>query len=180
MAVRAAAMVPPAARGLIALALVVGLGVAITAAALPASLVGGSGPRQIVLLSDAKGAPLERAEIAPGGRFALAYQNSLHGAAAEERFAAFPDGSFRLVQIAADRLAVLEEYYGLSRSLDRGPSGGLRWEHTLRTPPAFRELRVLADRLGGRTLLVGTRRIELWRLVGDGAVVRLTLEADQR
>jgi hypothetical protein len=185
VSVLAAAVVPPAARRLVAaglaVALVFGLAlvVALSAVALPASLVGGSGPPRVVVLHDAAGTQLARVELAPAGHFALAYRNSLHRAPAEERFAAFADGSFRLVQIAADRLAVLEEYYGRNPSLDRGASGGLRWEHTLATPPAFRELRVLADRLGRRTLVVGARRIELWRLVGDGAVVRLTLEAEE-
>ncbi len=173
-----AVRVPPAARNSAAVALAVAL--ALSAVVLPAPLAGaGTGLRQSVVLRDETGLQLDRAELPPGSRFALAYRNSLYGAPAEERFAAFPDGTFRLVQVASDRLAVLEEYYALGPTLDRAVSGRLRWEHTLTTPPAFRELRVLADRLGRRTLLVGTRRIELWRLVGDGAVVRLILQAER-
>ena len=171
-------MVRRSARGLGAVAVVV-LSVAVAAVVLSTSVEGAEGvSRQSLLLRDRAGVEVARVELTPGVQFALAYRNSLYGASAEERFEPLGDGTFRLVEVASDRLAVLEEYYRLSPSVDRGRTARLRWEHGLAAPPAFRELRVIADRLGGRTLLAGTRLMELWRLVPDGAVVRLTLEPE--
>ena len=48
-----------------------------------------------------------------GERFAVSYRNSIYGTMAEERYAVLPDRRYRLVEIAADQLAVLEEYYAV-------------------------------------------------------------------
>ena len=56
-----------------------------------------------------------------GARFAVSYRNSIYGTMAEERYAVLPDGRYRLVEIAADQLAVLEEYYAVPGAPRRVP-----------------------------------------------------------
>ncbi len=125
-----------------------------------------------VVVSSASGQVLARVDL-PGERFAVRYRNSIYGTLAEERYAVTPDGRFVLDELAADQLAVLEEYY----AVDAGPRSATAGDrrafvaepHPDRTP-AFRELSIAATDLGERTLFVpGRSPVALWRLVGAEA-----------
>ncbi len=88
------------------------------------------------------------------------------------------DSRFRLAELAAEQLAVLEEYYAVSEGPVRAAPG--YW----RAPPdddlEFDRLTVAATDLGQRTLLVrGQPPLALWRLVEDAApMVHITVERD--
>lgn len=106
-----------------------------------------------------------------GDTFAVSYRNSLYGTAAEERYTVHDGGSYRLAQLAADQLAVLEEYYAVP-----GPpsaaGGGDRREWVADPDPAhpaeFSRLSLAATDLGHRTVYVpGAPPLELWKLVED-------------
>jgi hypothetical protein len=107
-----------------------------------------------------------------GGSFALSYRNSIYGTVAEERYDIQPGGSYLLVQLAADQLAVLEEYYAVPGAPEPAQSGDRRsWvaapdpSH----PAAFTRLSVAATDLGRRTVHAdGAPPLELWTLVDDG------------
>jgi hypothetical protein len=107
-----------------------------------------------------------------GGSFAVSYRNSIYGTVAEERYEIQPGGSYLLVQLAADQLAVLEEYYAVPGAPEPAQSGDRRsWvaapdpSH----PAAFTRLSVAATDLGRRTVHAdGAPPLELWTLVGDG------------
>jgi hypothetical protein len=106
-----------------------------------------------------------------GERFAVSYRNSIYGALAEERYVVLPDGRYRLVEVAADRQAVLEEYYAVPGSPRRAAESDRR-EWVAPPDPArpviFEALSIAATDLGERTLHVpGEPPLELWRLVED-------------
>ncbi len=67
-------------------------------------------PRAVVISND--GGVLASIPLA-GDTFAVSYRNSIYGTVAEERYTVQDDGSYRLAQLAADQLAVLEEYYAV-------------------------------------------------------------------
>ena len=119
-----------------------------------------------------------------GGSFAVSYRNSIYGTVAEERYEIQPGGSYRLVQLAADQLAVLEEYYAVPGAPEPAPSGDRRsWvaapdpSH----PAAFTRLSVAATDLGRRTVHAdGAPPLQLWTLVDDGdPFVTLELKENQ-
>jgi hypothetical protein len=134
-----------------------------------AAVAGNRAPALVVRGSD--GTPLARVELPLDGSFALRYRNSLYGSLVEERFLVSTDGRLRLVGLAADELAVLEEYYAIDRPAVRQPGGRSRaWE--AEPPLTVEETAILiaATDLGERTLLVtGAPALELWRLVDDAA-----------
>jgi hypothetical protein len=107
-----------------------------------------------------------------GERFAVSYRNSIYGTVAEERYAVLTDGRYRLVEIAADQLAVLEEYYALPGAPRRASEPDRReWvvPPDPGRPTVLGTLSVAATDLGERTLHVpGEPPLQLWRLVGDG------------
>jgi hypothetical protein len=107
-----------------------------------------------------------------GDRFAVSYRNSVYGTLAEERYAVLPDGRWRLVEIAADQLAVLEEYYAVPGAPRRAAEPDRReWvvPPDPERPTVLGTLSIAATDLGERTLHVpGEPPLELWRLVGDG------------
>lgn len=118
------------------------------------------------------------------GSFAVSYRNSIYGTVAEERYEIQPGGSYLLVQLAADQLAVLEEYYAVPGAPGPAPSGDRRsWiaapdpSH----PAAFTRLSVAATDLGRRTVHAdGAPPLELWTLVDDGdPFVTLELKENQ-
>ncbi|HWM00359.1 MAG TPA: hypothetical protein VNP20_23670 [Nocardioidaceae bacterium] len=116
----------------------------------------------------------------PVGRrgFALSYRNSVYGTRAEDRYTLATPGRFRLVEVAADQRAVLEEYYALPGP-SRAAAGDRRnWVSDPARRMLFRELNIAATDLGERTLHVpGHRPVPLWRLVGDGdPIVVLDIE----
>jgi hypothetical protein len=133
-----------------------------------AATVSGTGDRRTVVVTDLDGTVLARVPLAIDGGFELRYRNSLYGTLAKERFVVMDEGSFRLEALAAEQLAVLEEYYAVNAAPQRGAHDW--WT----APPAYEleldELRVAATDLGQRTLLVrGQPSLDLWRLVEDAA-----------
>lgn len=106
-----------------------------------------------------------------GEHFAVSYRNSIYDTLAEERYVVLPDGRYRLVQIAADQLAVLEEYYGVPGPPSHaGPADRRSWvvPPDPAHPAVFEELSIAATDLGQRTLHVpGSPPVALWRLVED-------------
>ena len=132
-----------------------------------AVMAAGPGERRAVVVTDPVGSVLARLPLDSGGAFELRYRNSLYGTLVRERFRSLDDGGFRLEELAAEQLAVLEEYYAASVVPRPGASGW--WT----APPPYDveldELRVAATDLGRRTLLVtGQPPLDLWRLVPDG------------
>ena len=151
----------------------VALAAALSASAPPAGAV----DRPVLAIRDDTGSLLATLRLADGGRFALAYRNSLYGSTAEERFVVAGDTRFALVELAADELAVLEEYYAAAGPIERAPPGDAReWRQRLAEPSVHDELHVAATDLGRRTLIAGDQRIELWRLVADGDGATVTIE----
>jgi hypothetical protein len=130
-----------------------------------------------VVVSDARGDVLALVALS-GDRFAVRYRNSLYGTLAEERYHVAPDGRFTLEELAADQLAVLEEYYAVPGPPRPAADGDRRTfvaaPHPQRSP-TFAELSIAATDLGERTLLVpGSDPVALWRLVdADGPTVVL-------
>lgn len=116
-----------------------------------------------------------------GDRFAVSYRNSVYTTLAEERYRVLPDGRFALVEIAADQVAVLEEYYALPGAPRPAPPGDRRG-HVADPDPArpavFEVLDIAATDLGERTLHVpGAAPVPIWRLVtGDDPTVLLEIE----
>jgi hypothetical protein len=147
-------------------ALAVGIAVAVPAsnALRSAPDTGAAGDWQLVL-RNADAQIVLRADL-PDGHFALRYRNSVYGTLAEERFAVAGDGRLRLVDLAADQAAVLDEYYAVGeppRPADAGDPR--RW----RAPPAaalsLAELALAATEHGQRTLLIdGQKPVPLWAL----------------
>jgi hypothetical protein len=107
----------------------------------------------------------------PDGEFTLRYRNSVYRSTAEERFAIGSDGRITLVVLAADELAVLEEYYAIDDPAEAtGGESARAWEARPARAVVLDRLVVAATDLGRRTLLVeGRQPLELWRLVEDGA-----------
>ena len=127
-------------------------------------------PARVILVRGQDGDVLARVPL-HGGRFAVSYRNSIYGTLAEERYDILPDGRFRLVQIAADQVAVLEEYYAVPGAPRRAPGPDPR-EWTVPPDPArpavFETLSIAATDLGERTVHVpGEPPLQLWRLVED-------------
>ncbi len=129
---------------------------------------GGAEPPQRILAVTNDDGELARVPLT-GGTFAVSYRNSIYQTLAEERYAVQPDGSFRLVEIAADQLAVLEEYYGVPDAPTAAGSGDRRnyvVPPNPERPAAFQTLSIAATDLGQRTLHVpGEPPLELWTLV---------------
>ena len=123
---------------------------------------------QAVAVSDPGGRILARVPLGDEGTFSLRYRNSLYGSEAQERFVAADDGSFRLRQLGAEQLAVLEEYYAVNEA-PRNVA-----DEWFTAAPAYElelgQLRIAATDLGRRTLVVeGRPPVDLWRLVEDAA-----------
>ena len=171
---------------LVASALAVALGLlAVMAAGAP--VAGGQGVAggdrgTFLTVRDADDDLLARVPLAER-RFAVRYRNSLYGTLAEERYRVGADGRFRLVELAADQLAVLEEYYAVPGAPWRGDSRDRRdWiaEPDPQRPAAFSRLSIAATDLGRRTILVpGHPPLPLWRLVSDNPTVVLQIEETQ-
>ncbi|WP_434992106.1 hypothetical protein [Arthrobacter sp. Ld5] len=106
-----------------------------------------------------------------GTSFSVSYRNSLYGTRAEERYILAPDGTFVLDQLAADQLAVLEEYYAVPGAPSAaGDADRREWvvEPDPARPAVFEKLSIAATDLGQRTLHVqGAPPLELWSLVED-------------
>jgi hypothetical protein len=159
--------------GLVAVLLVGG----VLAVAVLASTVLDRG-RPALTVRDADGALLARVPLPADRGFALRYRNSLYGTLAEERFVIAEQGRLRLVELAADQLAVLEEYYAVKEPAMRAPPGSRRvWVAEPAWPVELAELSIAATELGRRTLLVpGRAPLPLWRLVEADPTVVLQFE----
>jgi len=116
-----------------------------------------------------------------GDTFAVGYRNSIYGTLAEERYRVHEDGRFELVEIAAEQLAVLEEYYAVPGAPRPAPAGD-RLAYVVEPDPArpavFAELNIAATDLGERTLWVpGHPAVPVWqRVVSDDPTVLLDIE----
>ena len=159
---------------LVGAAVLVGAGAAATTAA----LAGGEGRAVVVRTAD--GDVLARVPLT-GDRFAVGYRNSVYTTLAEERYRVLPDGRFELVELAADQVAVLEEYYAVPGAPRPAPTGDRR-AHVAEPDPArpavFDVLNIAATDLGERTLYVpGAAPVPIWRLVtGEDPTVLLEIE----
>lgn len=105
------------------------------------------------------------------GTFAVSYRNSIYQTLAEERYVVQADGTFRLVEIAADQLAVLEEYYGVPGAPTQAAPTDRR-NYVVSPDPSrpvvFETLSIAGTDLGQRTLHVPDEPpLELWPLVED-------------
>lgn len=152
-----------------------GLAVVILLLGLTAAVAARDGGERWIVVRDATGGELARAMLPASGEMAMRYRNSVYESLAEEHFQVAGD-HLRLVELRAEELAVLEEYYtavGASRSPPMGD-----WRIAVERPPIALPLRVQATELGQRTLLTEAGEIELWRLVAgrDDTVVILSVE----
>jgi len=133
----------------------------------------------VVVVVDGSGDVLEKVPLG-GGRFAVSYRNSIYGTLAEERYEVGADGRFALVEIAADQLAVLEEYYGVPGAPHRTTGTDRRtWavDPDPTRPVVFERLSIAATDLGERTLHVpGYPPVALWRLVDENPTVVLDIK----
>jgi hypothetical protein len=119
-----------------------------------------------------------------GDTFAVSYRNSIYTTLAEERYRVNPDGRFELVEIAAEQLAVLEEYYAVPDPPRPAPPGD-RLDYVVEPnperPAVFDDLRIAATDLGERTLIVpGHAPVAIWeRVVSDDPTVILDIEENR-
>lgn len=142
-----------------------------------ASVTARDGGTSWVVVRDATGSELARAPLAPSDGFTLRYRNSVYGSIAEERFEVSGD-HLRLVELRAEELAVLEEYYTAVGAIRAASNSSLTWRIAVERPPIELPLRVQATALGERTLMAAGTEIALWRLVAgrDDTLVILTIE----
>jgi hypothetical protein len=167
------------ARRAIAAAVVAGIAIVLPGSGpRPSALEAPAGAWQLVV-RDAGGRVVLLAPL-PDGDFALRYRNSLYGTTAEERFAVADDGELRLVELAADQAAVLDEYYAVGRPPRPSGAGDPRqW----RAPPAaelsLAQLSLAATQHGRRTLVVEGLAVPLWPLATP-TDPSLTLVAEPR
>lgn len=134
----------------------------------PASGHGGAAEHTLVISND-DGELADMPVIT--GTFAVSYRNSIYQTLAEERYVVQADGTFRLVEIAADQLAVLEEYYGVPGAPTKAEPTDRR-NYVVSPDPArpvvFETLSIAATDLGQRTLHAPDEPpLELWPLVED-------------
>jgi hypothetical protein len=129
------------------------------------------------VVRDASGNELARAALPSTRSFVLRYRNSVYHSTAEEHFAV-GDGSLRLVELRAEELAVLEEYYTAVGAVPVSGELTTSWAVAVERPPIQLPLRVRATELGRRTLVVGDQEIALWQLVAgrDESLVVLSVE----
>jgi hypothetical protein len=146
---------------------------AVVAVAIASLLTAGcAGPGQglAVTVRDSGGVLLAHVPLAADG-FAVSYRNSVYGTVAEERYRVQDDGRFGLVELAADQLAVLEEYYAVPGPVSATPEGDRRaWRAEPPARPLFADLAIAATTLGERTVLVpGQPPVPLAPLVDPSA-----------
>jgi hypothetical protein len=149
---------------------------ALTAAFVGASAGEGAAGRSVAV-RDADGDLLAQVPL-PGVDFAVSYRNSIYGTLAEERYRVGPDDRFQVVQVAADQLAVLEEYYAVPGPSRPAPAADRRaWVAEPARSDVFDELSVAATELGERTLHVpGHPPVPLPPLAPDDPTVVLDVE----
>lgn len=162
-------------RGVAALAAVA----AAAAALVTAAAEGGPAGTVAVTIRAPDGQLLARVPLT-GDTFAVGYRNSVYRTLAEERYQVQPDGRFQVVQLAAEQVAVLEEYYGVPTRPRRAPAGdrlGYVAPPDPSRPAVFDLLHIAATDLGRRTLFVpGRAPVALWRLVDEDPTVVMEIE----
>jgi hypothetical protein len=120
-----------------------------------------------LVLRGPDGAVLAEVRV-PDARFTLRYRNSLYRTLADELYAIRHDGAIVLVGLAAEQLAVLEEYYGIQGPARETRAGPMRWAATPAREVIIQDLVVAATDRGERTLLVpGAQPLVLTALVED-------------
>jgi hypothetical protein len=131
-----------------------------------------------VVVRDEAGVELARAALGPSDGFALRYRNSVYHSLAEEQFRVDGD-HLRLVELRADELAVLEEYYTATGASRASSGAGRAWNVAVERPPIPLPHRVQATALGERTLIADGAEVSLWQLVQDrdDTLVVLSVEA---
>ena len=151
--------------------------VAVLAAGLLGTACAAQHPGPAVTVRDGGHALLTRVPL-PDASFAVSYRNSVYGTVAEERYRVQDGGRFGLVELAADQLAVLEEYYAVPGPVRAAPDGDRRaWVAEPADHPVFTELAIAATDLGERTLLVpGHPPVPLAPLVTTDVTVVLDIE----
>ncbi|WP_236827644.1 MULTISPECIES: hypothetical protein [unclassified Blastococcus] len=168
-----------------ALVTLTGAGVAValaTGEGPPAPAAAGDGSRAVTVRAP-DGAVVARVPL-DGDLFAVGYRNSVYRTLAEERYRVLPDGRFELVELAAEQVAVLEEYYAVPGAPRPAPPGD-RMTHVVPPDPArpavFDELSIAATDLGERTLHVpGAEPVPIWQLVvTDDPTVILDIEENR-
>ena len=106
-----------------------------------------------------------------GDTFAVSYRNSVYTTLAEERYRVLADGRFELVGLAADQVAVLEEYYAVPGAPRPAPAGDRRSWVADPAPvqtAVFDSLRIAATDLGERTVHVpGSPPLAVWQRVAS-------------
>jgi hypothetical protein len=133
---------------------------------LPATTAGPAEER--LVLTDATGARLAAVPLPPDGRFTLRYRNSLYRSTAEERFGVSPTGELVLQELAADELAVLDEYYVAVDTVPAPRGDSRQYVGRPALGVVLDELTLAATDRGRRTLLVEDRSaVDLWRFVTD-------------
>ena len=133
-----------------------------------------------LVVRDGAGVELARVALPNGGAFGLRYRNSVYGSIAEEWYRV--DGDALILEgLAADELAVLEEYSTAFGAVDAGRHANRRWLVAVDRPPIELPLRVRATALGERILLVADTELALWRLVAtrDDTLVVLSVEGSR-
>ena len=142
-------------------------GLVILALLLLPSASAAEGPEAVLVVRGPDGSILASLPLADNG-FTLRYRNSLYRSTAEETFSVGPEGMIELRSLAADELAVLEEYYAIDEPARASPLGARAWTAEPARPVVLASLNVAATDLGRRTLLVDCQPpLELWRLVRD-------------
>ena len=154
--------------------------VVLAAGTVAAGLVtGGDGPSAVTVRAP-DGHLIARVPL-DGDTFAVGYRNSIYTTLAEERYRVLPDGRFELIELAAEQIAVLEEYYAVPGAPRPAPAGD-RLSYVADPDPArpavFDDLRIAATDLGERTLFVtGHAPVLIWeRVVTDDPTVILDIE----
>jgi hypothetical protein len=142
-------------------------------------VIGGDGPSAVTVRAP-DGHLIARVELR-GDTFAVGYRNSVYTTRAEERYRVLPGGRFELVELAAEQIAVLEEYYAVPGAPRPAPAGDrLRYvaDPDPARPAVFDDLRIAATDLGERTLFVtGHPPVLIWeRVVTDDPTVILDIE----
>ncbi|MDK3258867.1 hypothetical protein [Blastococcus capsensis] len=140
---------------------------------------GGEG-EQAVTVRGPEGELIARVPL-DGDTFAVGYRNSIYRTLAEERYRVLPDGRFELVELAAEQVAVLEEYYAVPGAPRPSPPGDrlpFVVEPDPSRPAVFDDLHIAATDLGERTLFVpGSDPVPIWqRVVTEDPSVILDIE----
>ncbi|WP_105036275.1 hypothetical protein [Cryobacterium aureum] len=142
---------------------------------------GGDGAERMIVVTDQGGDVLASLPL-NGDSFSVSYRNSIYQTMAEERYVVAADGTYELVEIAADQLAVIEEYYAVPDAPRRAPAGDRRAyvvEPNPLHPAVFEALSIAATDLGERTIHIpGSSPYALWQLVDDAAPY-LVLEIEE-